>query len=73
MTRYARHKNVVQPSPQTRLKTAGRSKVMVTRGKISECRQRAFALKQKANYLRGKGSGKLSHLAERNTVEMPKW
>lgn len=33
---------------------------------------KGFAPKQKANHLRGRGSGKLSHLAERNTVEMPK-
>lgn len=62
----------MQPSPGTGLKTTGRTEVVVTGGKISERRQRVFALKQKANHLRGKGSGKLSHLAERNTVEMPK-
>lgn len=35
-------------------KQIGRSKVMVSRGKLSRCRQRAVSLKQKANPLRGK-------------------
>lgn len=36
------------------------------------CKAKAFCLKQIANHLRGKGSGTLSHPAEKNTLKMPK-